>query len=257
MNVKNLSFSSRAITDNPYSLAYELEDYGFKGWELVQEGNQYLNKKNVEYVKNIYETTNLEISLHLPFSDMNLASINQEIRKVVIRQIKHCLRLASPFVELAVLHPGYLSPYGSQVPELAESLNIESIQTICDYAAKYDILIALENMPNIPKIFGTKPTELLNIVELVDRKNLGLTFDAGHANTFNAINEFLIAYKNKISHVHIHDNFGKKDLHMQIGTGTIDWVELMNGLSNYKGLFVIEANTLEDGIKGVEFLNGI
>ena len=61
-----------------------------------------------------------------------------------------------------------------------------------------------------------------------------------HANTVGLIDEFLDQLKDRISHVHIHDNMGKKDEHLPLGEGTVNWKQIMEKLSNYKGIFVTE-----------------
>jgi sugar phosphate isomerase/epimerase len=254
MQLHRISFSSRAVVEDPFKWAYTLEDYGYTGWEIVQEGSQCLSSKTVQNLKNIYETTSLELTLHLPFSDMNLAGLNDSIRAEVLRQMKNYLTLASNYVNLAVVHPGYLSPYGVQVPHQAYMTNLASIRELCDFAADFGILIAVENMPDFPKIFGKYPDEMQEMLDAVGSHNVGFTFDVGHANTVGLIDEFLDQLGDRISHMHIHDNMGKKDEHLPIGEGTIDWKHVMEKLSNYKGIFVTEMASVEEGIKSLEFL---
>jgi len=254
MQLHRISFSSRAVVEDPFKWAYTLEDYGYTGWEIVQEGSQCLSSKTVQNLKNIYETTSLELTLHLPFSDMNLAGLNDSIRAEVLRQMKNYLTLASNYVNLAVVHPGYLSPYGAQVPHQAYMTNLSSIRELCDFAADFGILIAVENMPDFPKIFGKYPDEMQEMLDAVGSYNVGFTFDVGHANTVELIDEFLDQLGDRISHVHIHDNMGKKDEHLPLGEGNIDWKHVMERLSNYKGIFVTEMASVEEGIKSLEFL---
>ena len=260
MNLKRVSFSSRAVVEDPFSWAYELEDHGYTGWEIVQEGTQCLTCETITHVQEIHDTTNLELTLHLPFSDMNLAGLNTGIRNEVLHQMKDYLKIASGFVELAVVHPGYLSPHGAQLPNLAWQTNIESLQSICDFAADHGIMIAVENMPEVPKIFGKYPQEMLQMVEEINRDNVGLTLDIGHVNTMGIgigteiMDDFLKMYKGRISHVHLHDNMGKKDEHLPIGKGNIDWKRVIESLSNYKGRFVTEVNCVDEGVESLAFL---
>ncbi len=254
MQLHRISFSSRAVVEDPFKWAYTLEDHGYTGWEIVQEGSQCLNSKTIQNVQNIHETTNLELTLHLPFSDMNLAGLNDSIRGEVIRQMKHYLTLASNYVNLAVVHPGYLSPYGAQVPYEAYQTNLASLAEICDFAADFGILVAVENMPDFPKIFGKYPDEMQEMLGAVGSHNVGFTFDVGHANTVGLIDEFLDQLGDRISHVHIHDNMGEKDEHLPLGEGTVDWKSVMEKLSDYKGIFVTEMSSIEEGVKSLEFL---
>ncbi|WP_340819923.1 sugar phosphate isomerase/epimerase family protein [Methanolobus sp. WCC4] len=257
MNIRNLSFSSRAVVEEPFEWAYTLEDVGYTGWEIVQEGLQCLTEENLPKVRDVKETTNLKLSMHLPFSDMNLAGLNPGIHGEVMRQMKHYLTMASGLVEVAVLHPGYLSPYGAKLPERSWDTCIESIQILCDHSADMGITIAVENMPNFPKIFGRYPDEMLDILEQVDRDNVGMTLDVGHANTMGLLDEFVSKCKSKLSHMHIHDNNGAHDEHLPIGQGNIDWKKLMEGLSGYKGLMVTEMGSVEEGRQCIEYLKSL
>ena len=102
--------------------------------------------------KKIAETTSLHITLHLPYSDLNLASMNQPIWEETVRQMKACLTLGADFATLAVVHPGHLSPLGAQLPDAAWEQNVLGIQQICDHAADLSMTIGVENMVNMPAL---------------------------------------------------------------------------------------------------------
>ncbi len=251
-----VSFSSLALVNNPFDWAYSLEELGFTGWEVVSEGKQQLNDTTLSEIKNIIETTNLVLTLHLPFSDLNLASLNHPIWKETIRQMTKCLERASDFVELAVVHPGHLSPLGMQLPEMAWRQNIEGLRAICDFAANSGIRIGVENMVNMRFILGKQPGEIFGMIESLKRENAGLTLDIGHANTNGMVNEFLIDLSNVI-HVHFHDNNGRHDDHLEVGKGTIKWKEVLKKFDGYKGRFVTEARTVLEGAAGLKYLNNL
>jgi sugar phosphate isomerase/epimerase len=254
MKIRRISFSSRAVVEDPFQWAYELEENGYTGWEIVQEGSQCLNSQNIERIKEIKETTNLELTLHLPFSDMNLAGLNPGIHREVMRQMKSSLELACDLVELAVVHPGYLSPHGAQMPGKAWKGGVDSIKSICDIAYDLGIMISVENMPDVPGVFGKTPDDMTEILEAVDRENAGFTFDVGHANTLGLVEDFVGSMEDRITHVHIHDNMGRRDEHLPIGDGSVDWSLLMQGLSTYRGIFVTEMGNIEEGIRCLEFI---
>jgi sugar phosphate isomerase/epimerase len=195
--------------------------------------------------------------MHLPFSDMNLAGLNDGIRNEALRQMYRCLELGNEIVELAVVHPGYLSPYGSQVPERAWRTHIESIRHVCDTAEKYGITIAVENMPEMPYIFGKYPDEMLRTLEEVDRDNLGMTLDVGHANTAGVVDEFLEKCKEHILHMHIHDNHGISDEHLPLGRGTVQWKKVMESLKGYNGRLVTEMATLQEGEECIAYIQSL
>jgi sugar phosphate isomerase/epimerase len=252
----DVSFSSLALVNNPFDWAYDLEDMGFTGWEVVSEGQQQLNDRTLSEVRDIIDTTNLTLTLHLPFSDLNLASLNHPIWKETIRQMTKCIERASDFIELAVVHPGHLSPLGMQLPDMAWQQNIEGLRLICDFAGNLGIGIGVENMVNLQFIFGKNPGEIIGMIESLERENAGLTLDIGHANTNGMVSEFLIDLS-KVIHVHLHDNWGKSDEHLELGKGNINWKEVFSKLKGYKGRFVTEARTVEEGTASLKYLKSI
>lgn len=251
-----VSFSSLALVNNPFDWAYDLEDLGFSGWEVVSEGRQQLNEKTLSEIRNVVETTNLVLTLHLPFSDLNLGSLNHPIWKETIRQMKKCLERASDFVELAVVHPGHLSPLGMQLPDMAWQQSIEGLRAVCDFANEFGIKIGVENMVNMPHVFGKQPGEIVGMIESLERENAGLTLDVGHANTNGNVPEFL-ENLGGVVHVHLHDNNGKSDEHLALGKGNVKWKEVIGKFKGYKGRFAIEARTVEEGTASLKYLNSI
>ncbi len=247
------SFSSSKLVDRPFDWAYQLEDLGYSGWEIVNEGRQRLTPENQAEAKQIAETTDLVITIHLPYSDLNLASMNQPIWEETVRQMKACLSLACDFARLAVVHPGHLSPLGMQMPDAAWSQNITGIRQICDHAADLDMKIAVENMVNMPALLGRRPEEIAGILETVDRENVGFIFDVGHANTNGNVENFL-KLKDIIIHAHMHDNHGERDEHLPVGNGTVPWNKVAAGLKDYKGRIVTESRSLEEGQRSVNRL---
>jgi len=241
------------MVDRPFDWAYELKDLGYSGWEIVNEGRQKLTRENLAEARQIVETTDLVITIHLPYSDLNLASLNQPIWEETVRQMKGCLDLAYGFSRLAVLHPGHLSPLGVQMPDAAWSQSILGIQQLCDHAADLDMKIAVENMVNMPAILGRRPEEISGIIETVDRENVGFIFDVGHANTNGNVEGFL-KLKEKMIHIHAHDNHGERDEHLPVGNGTVPWKKVALALKDYSGRIVTESRSLEEGRRSVDRL---
>ena len=75
---------------------------------------------------------------------------------------------------------------------------------------------------------------------------LGLHLDIGHANLLvdhNTTDDILATYGHRLRHVHLHDNKGgSSDLHLPLGTGTIDTRHYVRSLKNcgYEGTITLE-----------------
>ena len=257
MNAK-ISYSSVDATTNPVDWMYSLEDAGFQGWEIVAEGLQKVDGEFKERVREIYETTNLVLSLHTPLSDVNIASVNERIWAESVRQVKESIEDTHEFIDnICVVHPGLFSPLSIQMPDKAVQKAIAGLRAICETASEYGLRIAVENLISINMLMGRTPDELVRIVRGVDMDNLGICLDVAHANTTKTLDEFFRSNDVDIIHMHVSDNFGTDDLHLPVGDGNLDWKKVLNGANDYEGLVVIEVYTVEAGIKSMEYLRNL
>ena len=244
-----LGFSAYKLVIRPFDWAYGLEDMGFDGWEIVSEGQQKLTKETVPEIKDIINSMSLEITVHGPFSDLNPASLNEAIWNETVKQIKQCVEMSADFSRIVVVHPGILSPLGSQMPDQAWARNVDALKELCGHAEEYGVTLCLENMIDLDKLLCRTPPEVFGMVEAA---GCGMAFDVGHANTMGNIDEFL-REKDRFTHVHIHDNNGKKDEHLELSKGNIDWDRVLSELKGFKGMVVIEARSLEEGRRSLEY----
>jgi sugar phosphate isomerase/epimerase len=254
MKLSKLSFSSLSLVQDPFEWAFELEKIGFKGWEIVSEGRQKVSE-NINRIKEIASTTNLELTVHAPFSDLNIASLNQLIWEASVKEICSCIEQASSFASTIVIHPGILSPLGAQLPDKAWEYNIAALKIFGKLAREYGIKVVIENMPNIGLMLGQLFEELLGLIENSDQ-NIGIALDVGHAYLTKTLENYL-NNPEKIAHVHLHDNRGKKDDHLPIGRGKIKWLELLPKLKKIDAKFVIESRSIAEGEKSLENLKGL
>ena len=248
-----VGFSCIYMTYKSFEWAYSLDDMGFNGWEVVCEGSQSLTKDIVDRIQDVLRSTGLDFTAHLPFSDLNLASVNQPIWDESIKQMSNAIHLLGEITDLVVVHPGHLSPLGAELPDKAWKQNILGMQRLCDIAREYGITVSIENMPDIYHLLGRFPEEIEGMVQNVDRSNVGITLDVGHANLTKTLDSFL---ELDFKHVHLHDNFGKKDDHISLGSGNVNWNKVLKRLKSYEGLIVIEARTIREGEESLNWLRG-
>jgi len=228
----------------------DLKDAGFQGWEVIAEGRQKLNDKTLSLIDYLTSSYDLEISIHAPFSDLNIASLNEPIWDETLRQIKTAIKAMADYARVFVIHPGYVSSLATFCPDKALGKNNEALSVLARCAREQGITATIENMVNVESLLGRFPGEIVDMRVA----GLGFTFDVGHANTAHVIDSFL---QMPIDHVHLHDNNGLVDEHLVLGSGTINWSGVMRGLRRYKGVFVLESRTFEQGVRSLEYLKGI
>jgi sugar phosphate isomerase/epimerase len=84
--------------------------------------------------------------------------------------------------------------------------------------------------------------------------------DFGHLFIFNDMKEirkFVLDYKNRIEHIHIHDNDGIFDKHLPLGKGDLDYREIVKILKeiNYDKTITLEVFTSKkDAVESRELI---
>ncbi len=99
--------------------------------------------------------------------------------------------------------------------------------------------------------------------EIMDRVlggNLGLCLDVGHVNVLSARKRkielaFFRRHWRHIYHVHLHDNHGKRDEHLPLGEGTIDFVPFFRMLAPTGAFMVFEVRPREAALRCLDYFN--
>ncbi len=243
-------FSSSAKVWDDISWVYGIEDAGYSGWEIVGDGNYKLdNPECFRRIEDMIASTHLGMTVHAPYGDLNLATLNDPIWHESIRQICTCIEHASRITDRVTIHPGYLSPVGKLMPQKVWELQKEALRQIGRCATEHSVLACLENMIGVKEFLCRMPEELMGMTEGIE--GIGMTFDFGHANTIGKINDFL-PHVEEASHIHIHDNHGMSDEHLALGDGSINWEMVGKKISReYNGVIVIEGRSIEEAKKSM------
>jgi sugar phosphate isomerase/epimerase len=248
-------FSSSSKVWDDIGWVYGIADTGYEGWEIVADGSYRLdNPENVTRIADVIGSLSLGISVHAPYADLNLATLNYPIWRESVRQVCTCIRQASEWTDRVTIHPGYLSPVGKIMPERAWQQQKEALIEIGSVASDHSVLACLENMIGIREFLCKMPEELAGMVEGIE--GIGITIDIGHANTVGLVREFL-PFLSAASHLHVHDNHGVHDEHLVLGAGTIDWITVGKSIArDYTGIAVVEGRSLEDGKESLRIVRG-
>ncbi len=250
-----LSFSHRLQSDSDVRSIQSLEDEGFGGCEFMFPEREPLNEQTKILIDEVSGTTNLKLSAHLPYKNINIASEYQYVRESSTELLARVIDDVSDYVDLVTLHTGYAA-FASGSLERAIESNILSLTRICDHAAQYDIVVGAENATNDRHMVGKTFSEMERLLLGVDRGNLGVTFDVGHAYLTGNIEDYL-GQGDLVVQVHAHDNFGFTDEHLVIGEGKIAWGPIYDRIKDWDCAVVIENLTVEEGRKSMAYLQGL
>jgi sugar phosphate isomerase/epimerase len=243
-------FSSSSKVWDDISWVFGIEEAGYAGWEIVGDGNyQLTDPVCFSKIEEVIASTHLGITVHAPYGDLNLATLNDPIWRESIRQICSCIESAGRITDRVTIHPGYLSPLGKLMPEKVWNFQKEALRQIGKCAQEHSVLACLENMIGVKEFLCRVPEELIGMTEGIE--GIGMTFDFGHANTMGKVADFL-AVVNKAHHIHIHDNNGLSDEHLALGEGTIPWAKVGRKIADdYRGVVVIEGKSIDQAKKSL------
>jgi sugar phosphate isomerase/epimerase len=211
--------------------------------EVVDDGFHTLSKQRVQTLKEIGESYNISYSVHAPFADINIASPSKTMLNAMLKRLEKSMAYASALnASIWVFHPGLKTGVSMFYPRMDWLQNLKTTRLLLKKAKDYGVKIAIENVPE-PYPFLMKSVEdFLKFYEEIN-EDIGLVFDVGHANLNGQIGSFLTTFRDKIVHVHLHDNDGKADQHLGIGYGTINWenvAKLFKKIS-YEKILIIES----------------
>jgi sugar phosphate isomerase/epimerase len=171
-----------------------------------------------------------------------IASAIPEIRNGAVAELRRCLyKFAEIGAKWMNIHPDRHTPWHDR--RFFIQGNLSSLERLLPDSEKSGVGLMIENLPG-------DYNSAAQLGELLDPlPQLGLHLDIGHANLqvpFNTTEEILQAYGSRLRHVHLHDNKGGNlDLHLPLGTGTVDLYMAVMALQNcrYDGTITLEVFT--------------
>ena len=243
------------------------EEVGFDYVEIPVDGvdgvvGGELNLKSMEKVKEALRKHHLKATIHCP-GPLNLREGDFELNQKVF---KSSIEFASELeAEILVYHGGNFKrarQRSQRHQDLARLKEIKALESLSDFGAERGVRICVENGADSLE-------ELVRIVGKVNRKNVGITRDFGHAFLFYSScgkeGRFLESIEKVapyLKHVHIHDNFGRVtsgfvldslnspyidrlpfgegDLHMPPGMGKIPYDKIISLIEGYGGVAMME-----------------
>lgn len=250
--------STLYLLGKPFSKAVEtLATIPVKHVEIVDDGLHTLDKKRVLKLKEIGESRGYRFSVHAPFADINIASLSKSMLKATVKRLEKSIRLTSLLeADVWVFHPGMRTGISVFYPGVDWVQNRETIKTLYRIAKKHGVEIAVENVPE-PYPFLMKSVEHFKKFYTEIDENIGLAFDVGHTNINGQMELFLETFSDKIVHIHAHDNMGKRDEHLGVGRGTVNWerfAELLKQISYNKTVVVESVEHVQESIERLRAL---
>jgi sugar phosphate isomerase/epimerase len=187
------------------------------------------SRVNPQNLRGMLEQRGLGVVGHTAYY-LPLASPFEELRSAAVDLCRQCLQVfAAVGAKWMNIHPDSRAPL--QPKNFLIDQNLKSLRELVRYGSDLNMGIMVENIPG--HIFNSSA----DIGALLDEiPELGLHLDIGHCNLASIPNNaelILKAYDDRLRHVHLHDNKGgTEDLHLALGTGTIDMPRMVRALKD-------------------------
>jgi sugar phosphate isomerase/epimerase len=205
-----------------------LDELGFDRIELRNfiGGDGCVDGRDVARIKETLRRTGLRSTIHAPWK-LNLAAESRDERTDALAQYQRAIDIAHELgSDVLVFHGGWHAhrPTG-------HDLLAHAARELLVHARGGGVTLALENDEiSRPTLFH-HPEDFAAI----DVPGLGFVLDVGHANTHgHTAAEFVAVMQGRIAEVHVHDNDGRSDQHLPIGTGTVDWPGAVESLRDQR-----------------------
>jgi len=226
-------------------------EMGFDYIEWVSEWPRFLNGSTTRRLEELLQSYDLKLTIHAPFSDINIASFNEKIRSASLEVIESTLLTAAELGAMAItIHPGHCSPVSRRYQAEYIEIHRNSLARIAQTAEDAGVRVGVENMPSFPILDAQTPERLHLLLEGID---IGVTFDVGHLNTTTAdFSGFLRLFRDRIVLLHLHDNHGDRDEHLAVGDGTVPWEKVLRGAPPVPA--TLEVTDLESARRSLAFL---
>ena len=236
-------------------LFHELRNIGIGGVNITYEDpDEHPGWEGyMENTANCASEFAFRVSMHAPGGD--IISLDREIRESAVEKLGKSILDVGQFLSdvIVVVHPENANPDRQSNDDDKRKENCRrSLEELVNSAAKYNVRIALENMrwrADNPNRTGMYTDQLMEIIHGMDN-TIGICFDVGHANISEGSDLTGAFSRNaqKIIHIHLDDNLGIEDDHLQPGEGKIDFESFYNVVaeSGYNGMIQLEVGMKED-----------
>ena len=207
------------------------------------------------------ENTGIYYTIHLD-ENINIADFNPLVRKAYLETVRRTIETAKQFIKLKNtygdkkqpltlnmhMHQGiYITLPDKKVQMYERDFDVymgcfEEFRSLCEkWIGKEYIQIAIENTD------GFKAYEKKVIAYLLESPCFVMTWDIGHSKATGEKDvPFLMEYKDKLAHFHIHD--GRENPpknHLALGTGEIDLRDRLQKAKALDARCVLETKTIE------------
>jgi sugar phosphate isomerase/epimerase len=215
--------------------------------EVAYDLHEVLPLPEAKSLRATGEALGVGFTLHLPFVEMNPASLVPSVRQLSEDRLKRALEFGEALgAKVGVLHTG-------QVPvrhPMALALAREALEKTLAALLPLPFPVALENLALSEEDLIRGPEGLRDL--LTRFPQYGFCLDVGHALIELGPRgplRYLEALGDRLLHLHLHDNHGQRDDHLPVGAGSVPWARLAPFLKSFGGTAALEVGGGAQGVR--------
>lgn len=215
--------------------------------EVAYDLHEVLPLPEAKALRATGEALGVGFTLHLPFLELNPASLIPSVRKLSEERLKRALEFGEALgAKVGVLHTG-------QVPfrhPMALALAQEALEKTLSALLPLPFPVALENLALSQEDLLQGPEELKALLHRFPQ--YGFCLDVGHALVELGPTgpfRYLEALGDRLLHLHLHDNHGVRDDHLPVGAGRVPWEGLKGLLLGFSATAALEVGGGAEGVR--------
>ena len=247
-------FGVSTICFGPDADAREVLDFavehGFQGYELSSYHfwPARLRREDVSHIRAVVQDHGLRLAIHARHRGVSFGAHDPAIRQHFVEELQATIRgVADLGGDVVVAHVGEIVPPGGvvvadekQTRDEAFALAVDSFARCAPIAADCGVRICVENVQLRPNEIITSFGDHLRLVDMLGQPSVVCALDTGHAHVNGGIQAGIEAFGPRLQHIHLHDNHGGKDEHLEVGAGAIPFTAFAPFLKDFGDLISLE-----------------
>jgi sugar phosphate isomerase/epimerase len=225
-------------------------DHGFQGLELSSYHfwPERLRADDIDRLRAGLKQNSMRLAIHARHRGISFGAHDAGLRQRFVEELQATVRFAADLGgDVVVAHVGDIVPPAQHAPGAEQSMRQEAFELAVDsfarcapIAADCGVRICVENVQLRPNEVITSFADHLRLVDSVGHAAVVCALDTGHAHVNGGIQACIQAFGPRLQHIHLHDNHGDKDEHLEIGKGAIRFAELSHFLQHFPYLISLE-----------------
>lgn len=247
MSVLKLGATVAFCRETYYERLAQMQELGFVSGDFDIASTWFEPEKEQEYYKHLeegldaFKKSGLYLNaVHISFGvNWDISVLDEEVRKTNINKVKEIFDRMNKYEPYCYVFHGSFEPIPQedrmgQIEQLKKSLNELSSYT--------DAFLCVEILPR--SCLCNTAKETLDIVDAVNKPNLGVCVDVNHFLQEKA-EDGLRLLGERVKTLHISDHDYLDEQHWMPGEGKIDWKEVVFALKEigYTGIFSYEVES--------------